>query len=162
MIFFKGPRMDLAFRRLASADGAACADLHCASFAHGWSAEEFENLIASRSVHADGLCPEGKLGTKALAAFVLSRQAADEAEILSIAVDPARRGKGLARRLLDQHMQGLARAGAQSLFLEVDEGNSPALALYRRAGFEEVGRRKHYYAKPDGARSHALVLRARL
>ena len=87
--------------------------------------------------------------------FILSRLAAGEAEILSVAIAPAWRGRGLARPLLDLHLRRLAGLGARAVFLEVDENNAPARALYRRAGFRDVGRRQGYYQ--SGA--SALVLR---
>ncbi|MET0429646.1 MAG: ribosomal-protein-alanine acetyltransferase, partial [Microvirga sp.] len=52
----------------------------------------------------------------------------------------------------------LAPRGARIVFLEVEEGNAPALALYRRLGFREVGRREGYYARPDGTRAAALTM----
>ena len=87
--------------------------------------------------------------------FILSRRAADEAEILSVAVARAWRGRGLARRLLDLHLRRLAGFGLSAVFLEVDEDNTPARRLYARAGFREVGRRPGYYTGGKGA----LVLR---
>jgi ribosomal-protein-alanine N-acetyltransferase len=92
---------------------------------------------------------------RALAGFILSRLAAGEAEILSIAIAPAWRRRKLARPLLDLHLRRLAGLGARSVFLEVDEHNAAACRLYRRASFREVGRRQGYY--PGGAA--ALVLR---
>src|SRR6185295_4962089 len=94
---------------------------------------------------------------RSVCAFILSRLVAGEAEILSVAVASARRSKGLARRLLDLHLRRLAGLGARAVFLEVDEGNTPALRLYRRAGFRQVGRREGYYESSQGAA--ALVLR---
>jgi ribosomal-protein-alanine N-acetyltransferase len=63
----------------------------------------------------------------------------------------------LARQLLDINLRRLAGLGARSVFLEVDEGNVPAMRLYQRAGFREVGRREAYY--PAGRGSAALILR---
>ena len=59
--------------------------------------------------------------------FILSRMAAGEAEILSVAITPARRGRGFARPLLDLHLRRLAGLGADTVFLEVDEHNAPCL-----------------------------------
>ena len=87
--------------------------------------------------------------------FILSRMAAGEAEILSVAIAPRQRGRGFARPLLDLHLRRLAGLGTRAVFLEVDESNAPARALYRRAGFRDVGRRQSYYQ--SGA--SALVLR---
>ena len=98
---------------------------------------------------------------RTFAGFILSRLVTDEAEILSVAVAAARRGKGLARRLLDLHLRRLAGLGVRRVFLEVEEGNTPALRLYRRAGFRQVGRREGYYQeskRAGGARSPARPL----
>lgn len=142
-------------RPLSPADAAAVAAIHAASFARGWEASEFERLIAAGSNVAEGVFPaEGR----ALEGFALSRVAVDEAEILTIAVAEARRGRGLARRLLGHHLGSLAGRGARRIFLEVEAENASALALYRRFGFEEVGRRNGYYRKADGSTATALVM----
>jgi [ribosomal protein S18]-alanine N-acetyltransferase len=88
--------------------------------------------------------------------MVLARVAADEAEVLTLAVLPGRRREGLGRALLRRAMQTAAERGARAMFLEVGEANQGALVLYAGAGFVEVGRRARYYR--DG--SDALVLRA--
>jgi [ribosomal protein S18]-alanine N-acetyltransferase len=131
-------------------DAAAIAALHAASFQRGWGEDEFHRLIADHSV----VTHRATIG-RTLIGFILSRIAASEAEILSVAIAPARRGRGLARALLDLHLRRLAGLGARAVFLEVGENNAPACRLYRRAGFFEVGRRKGYY---DGGTT-ALVLR---
>jgi ribosomal-protein-alanine N-acetyltransferase len=89
---------------------------------------------------------------------VISRQAADEAEILSVALDPEARGRGHARMLLGAHLQTLAYAGVRTVHLEVENGNEPALALYRRLGFKRVGQREGYYVRPDGSRANAVSM----
>jgi ribosomal-protein-alanine N-acetyltransferase len=143
-------------RDLVSEMAEPCAAIHSASFAQGWSALEFETLLSSK----------GTLGVAAvdrasetLRGFSLTRIAADEAEILTIAVEADFRNRGIGRALLTDNLARLAAAHVQSLFLEVEPGNSPALALYARMGFREVGRRRGYYRKPDGSTATALVLR---
>jgi ribosomal-protein-alanine N-acetyltransferase len=131
-------------------DAVALAALHAASFNRGWSEHELEQLLTDRSVVADRA-----IGGRRILGFILSRRAADEAEILSVAVARAAQGRGLARRLLDLHLRRLAGFGLRAVFLEVDEDNEPARRLYARAGFREVGRRPGYYAGGKGA----LVLR---
>ena len=96
---------------------------------------------------------------RALHGFILSRLAGGEAEILSVAVASARRGRGLARALLNLHLRRLAGLGARAVFLEVDEDNAPARRLYQRAGFREVGRRPGYYQQGRDRAATALVLR---
>ena len=132
------------------ADAAAIAALHKASFQRGWGEEEVYSLLIDKNVIA-----HRAVTGRVMAAFILSRLAAGEAEILSIAIAPKQRGRGLSRPLLDLNLRRLAGLGARTVFLEVDENNAPARALYRRAGFADVGRRKSYYQ--SGA--NALVLR---
>ena len=141
-------------RPLSASAAPRCAALHAQSFATPWAAAEFERLLTSASVVADGIGEQSNLQ-----GFVLSRRAADEAEILTIAVEPRSRGSGLATALLGAHLSRLSRLGVSELFLEVDEANAPALALYHRYGFQQVGRRPAYYAKADGSRANALILK---
>lgn len=87
--------------------------------------------------------------------FILARAAADESEILTLAVDPAARRTGLGRRLVGRTLAEAAARGAQLTFLEVSEQNEAARALYEACGFVEFGRRRHYYR----GQIDALVLR---
>jgi ribosomal-protein-alanine N-acetyltransferase len=145
-------RGEPALSEASARDAAAIARLHGASFHRGWSDGEIERMLLDRDV----LAHRAMLG-RSLVGFIVSRLVAGEAEILSVAVAAARRGKGLARRLLDLHLRRLAGLGATAVFLEVDEGNEAALRLYRRAGFREVGRRAGYYQSAAGGA--ALILR---
>ena len=81
-----------------------------------------------------------------------------EAEILSIAIDAAYRGKGFSRTLLLTHLGHLAGRGVRTIFLEVEENNRPARRLYEWAGFNVVGRRDRYY-RQDGEQLNALLMR---
>jgi ribosomal-protein-alanine N-acetyltransferase len=150
-------------------DAAELAALHGASFHRGWSEDEFERLLLDRAVVAH----RATIGRR-LVGFIISRIIAGEAEILSVAVASPRRGKGLARQLLNLHLRRLAGLGTRTVFLEVDEGNVPANRLYQRAGFRAVGRREGYYPDctdkdrggnlpgPAGQGAAALVLRCDL
>jgi ribosomal-protein-alanine N-acetyltransferase len=131
-------------------DAAALAGMHAASFQRGWSEEEFHRLLAERNIVAH----RAAIG-RTLIGFIMSRLIAGEAEILSVAIAPAWRGRGFARPLLDLHLRRLAGLGARNVFLEVDEHNAPARRLYQRARFHQVGRRHGYY--DSGAT--AVVLR---
>jgi ribosomal-protein-alanine N-acetyltransferase len=133
------------------------AALHGASFQRGWGEEEFEKLLLERNVIADRAMLD-----VSLIGFILSRIAADEAEILSIAVDASERNQGLGRRLLEMNMRRLAGLGVRSLFLEVARDNLPARKLYRRAGFYHVGHREGYYNHGSGDASAAQILRREL
>ncbi|MCC7347659.1 MAG: GNAT family N-acetyltransferase [Variibacter sp.] len=133
---------------------AALAALHAASFRRGWSEDEFERLLFDPQV----IGHRAAVGRKTVG-FILSRRAADEAEILSVAVAARHQGSGVGRALLTLHLRRLAGLAIRAVFLEVDEHNTPALRLYERAGFVPVGRRSGYYARADGSPSTALVLR---
>jgi ribosomal-protein-alanine N-acetyltransferase len=135
-------------------DAPALAALHGASFRRGWSEDEFERLLLDRSV----LAHRATLGHQPVG-FIISRLAAGEAEILSVAVARSHQGRGLARRLLDLHMRRLAGLGVRTIFLEVDDDNLPARRLYARSAFRQVGRRDGYYPRPGSAAGAALVLR---
>jgi ribosomal-protein-alanine N-acetyltransferase len=89
--------------------------------------------------------------------FSLSRLVMDEAELLLLAVEPAGRGHGIGRALIERTIEIAAEKDAHRLLLEVRDGN-PALGLYRRAGFSEIGRRRDYYRGSDGATRDALTL----
>jgi ribosomal-protein-alanine N-acetyltransferase len=135
-------------------DAADIAALHAASFNRGWSDEEIEHMLIDRDVlgHRARACRQH-------AGFILALRLFDEAEILSVAVAAAHRSRGLARTMLDVHLQRLAWLGARAVFLEVGEDNAPARRLYQRAGFREVGRREGYYPDDAGNPTAALVLR---
>lgn len=135
----------------------ALARIHATAFARPWEAHEFERILCERSAIAHGLFRAGTLH-----GFILSRQAADEAEILTVVIAPALRGGGHAKDLLRRHLDGLAQVGIRRVHLEVDEGNAPALKLYHRMGFRQVGARTGYYGKADGSRATALTMSADL
>jgi ribosomal-protein-alanine N-acetyltransferase len=157
MRLFAAPRPICEPGRVADADDLAA--LHAHAFRHGWPSTEMEALISDPTV-TTVVAREGRTPfTRRPIGFVMTRAAADEAEILTVAVSPARRGRGVGRLMMDETIRRLYFMRVASLFLEVDENNGPALALYRRLGFREVGRRANYYA---GGTANALVMRADL
>jgi ribosomal-protein-alanine N-acetyltransferase len=147
-------RADPVLGEARPGDAGAIAALHAASFRRGWSEQEVEQLLLDRQVVAHRAQSGGML-----AGFILSRMAAGEAEILSVAVASRWRGRGVARRLVDLHLRRLAGLAVGTVFLEVEEENEPALRLYAGAGFHRVARRLGYYPRGEGAAAAALVLR---
>ena len=135
-------------------DAARLAELHGASFHRGWGEGEFETMLRESNTLVHRL----RLKRKTVG-FAVSRIGADEAEILSIAIDPRYRGQGLSRNLLLTHLGHLAGRGVRTIFLEVEENNRPALGLYKRAGFTVVGRRERYYQQAGGEQLNALLMR---
>lgn len=80
----------------------------------------------------------------------------DEAHILNISVEPKLRRRGLGRQTLEHLMRDAKAQGTRQIFLEVRESNIPAIQMYNRAGFNQVGRRRNYYPKAEG-REDALI-----
>ncbi len=131
----------------------ALAALHARAFPgppRPWTAAEFVALLADPNVHLFA-APAGD-------AFLLARRAGPEAEVLTLCTDPAARRQGRARALLAAFEGWAAAAGAESLFLEVAEGNAAALGLYRAAGWRPCGMRRDYYRQAGCAAVHAHVL----
>ena len=81
----------------------------------------------------------------------------DEAELLNFCLAPTQQGKGLARGYLESVMTTMAEQGANKLFLEVRQSNTPARQLYASAGLHQIGRRKDYYPL-DNAREDAILM----
>lgn len=130
------------------------ARLHAAAFSDGprpWSAAEIGALAAP---------PAGCLvvdDARAPSAFLLMRCAADEAELLTVAVEPARWNQGLARALLADGEGWCRGRGVARVFLDVSETNLRARRLYARQGFETVGHRRGYFGSGPGAAAIVMV-----
>lgn len=120
----------------------------CFTTPRPWSATEFADLCESRLVFAIGTA-EG---------FVLGRSIADEAEVLTLAVAPNARCRGLGTQLMHAFLAQAAVRGATTAFLEVASDNPAAIGLYTRLGFAQTGLRKGYFQAPNGQRTDALVL----
>lgn len=131
-----------------SVDADHLAALHASAFDRPWDAAAFADLLAAGGVLAVAE-PDG---------FILIRAAADEAEILTLAVRPEARGQGLAGALLRQALADAATHNVRRVFLEVADDNLAARAVYAKAGFEQAGIRARYYVRPDGSRHDALLL----
>ncbi|PSJ58070.1 ribosomal protein S18-alanine N-acetyltransferase [Kumtagia ephedrae] len=156
---FMQPRQrEFAVGPLTASDLAALAAIHREDFARPWSEEEFHGLLTQDTVFGFTVREVGH-GQEAPAGFVLARLVAGEGEILTVAVARASRRQGLGWQLMDAVLRDLHARRAEALFLEVDESNAAALALYRRLGFLQVGRRANYYANARGPAGGALVMR---
>ena len=142
----------ICLREAAPEDAEALARIHAAAFPDPWDAEVIGGFLRSSEV-------VGLIAEAPPAAFGLCRRIVDEAEVLTLAVAPEHRRRGLGGALLEAMASRARRlAGAKALFLEVARDNDAGLALYRTAGFTEVGVRRAYYSRPKGAMD-ALVLR---
>jgi ribosomal-protein-alanine N-acetyltransferase len=135
-------------RPIRAEDAEALATIHATSFDPPWLAQDFAGFLGETGV--GGLIGEG--------GFILVRAGGGELEVLTLAVSPSNRRRGLARMLLEMALAKAARSGAEAAFLEVAVDNIAAIGLYQGAGFAQVGRRKGYYARTEGG-ADALVLR---
>lgn len=133
------------------------AELHARAFALPWSADDFAGLHQGPETLVLAAEDDGRLE-----GFIMLRVAADEAEILTLAVHPDARRRGVGLALIETAQIAAAAAGAESLWLEVAADNTAALALYDRAAFDEAGRRTGYYRLGDGRRMDAIVMRRAL
>jgi ribosomal-protein-alanine N-acetyltransferase len=159
---FLGATTEFVVEALGDDDVRHLPALHAEDFSRPWSEHEFASLLEQEPVFGFGVWQVGSRKA-VLAGFVLARHAADEGEILTIAVSRAQRRRGLGRDLMEAVLRELHAQRAEALFLEVDETNGAAIALYRRLGFREVGRRPGYYEHTGTTkRTDALVMRRAL
>lgn len=131
---------------------ADLAALHARAFAipPPWPEAGFRHLIAA-----------GAFLLTQPNAFLLGRVIADEAELLTIATDPASRRQGAGRALVEEFALEAAKRGAVTAFLEVASDNAPARALYTATGWQQAGRRRNYYAQGVDALVLTLDLTAK-
>ena len=148
---------DYYLEPLRESDSPAISDLHHEDFARPWTDVEFAALLAQETVFGYAARVTGH-GNERPVGFVLARLAAGEAEILTVAVARAHRRQGLGWQLMDAVLRELHAQRAEALFLEVDETNAAAIALYRRLGFIVVGKRPGYF-QSDAGTTGALVMR---
>jgi ribosomal-protein-alanine N-acetyltransferase len=134
-------------RYIAEADIAALAAVHRAVFAEdGWPEPALSAFLESPGVFGFvAVAAAGACG------FILARVAADEGEVLTLAVVEASRRGGLGRALLQAAMAEASRRGARQMFLEVAEDNAAAFALYANQGYRLIARRRHYYHRAGDA-----------
>ncbi len=138
-----------------TADADSVTRLHAQGFYRGWPRDDFAAYLADPRHTPTYVACDSR---HRIAGFAMLRLTLDEAELMTIAVDPRWRGRGVGRALLDAGLADLMMSPARRIFLEVAADNAPALALYRRHGFAEIGRRDGYYARPDGRPATALVM----
>ncbi|MDE1939068.1 MAG: ribosomal protein S18-alanine N-acetyltransferase [Alphaproteobacteria bacterium] len=131
------------------------ARLHATSFTDLWSADWIARLMAQPGTYA--YLVDGDVG-----GFILARVAGDEAEVLTLAVVPAARRRGIGTILLRAAAEKARQMGAETMFLEVAQANEAAKALYIRLGFAEVARRRGYYGDKVGDGGDAVILSVKL
>ncbi|NNG23421.1 ribosomal protein S18-alanine N-acetyltransferase [Telluria aromaticivorans] len=144
----------LAFAPMTAFDVDEVHALECSVFPHPWSRTNFTDSLAS-GYDAWTVRDPGGL----LAGYYLLMYAVDEAHLLDVAVAAGRQRQGLGRYLLDRIGARAKAQGMDSILLEVRPSNERAVAVYRRYGYREIGRRKGYYPAHAGLREDAIVMR---
>lgn len=127
-------------------------------FREAWTRRQVEDSLLTPSTYLLLANAQGESCDvhEQAAGFVLARQAADEIELLLIAVRPECRGRGLGRRLLARFLESAERRAASKVFLEM-RANNPADEFYRKSGFEQIGVRRDYYRTLDGTTIDAIT-----
>ena len=134
----------------------AAAELHGVLFERPWSRSALEDLLSvSGTAGAAALTAEG---ISRFAGFVLFRCLGDFAEILTLAVSPGERRRGIGRRLMEHAMCRARESGAERLVLEVQDGNRSAISLYETLGMRPFDRRQNYYKSGDGSHVDAILM----
>jgi ribosomal-protein-alanine N-acetyltransferase len=141
------------------ADCAEVSELHALRFPRPWNDGEFSSLLSQGSVFGVVARQTNAFFSKPMGGFILAREAGGEAEILTVAVGEKYGRCGLGWRLMQAAMREAVMRGAETMFLEVDGGNVPAIGLYKKLGFKTVAERQAYYTAKDGTKSTALVMR---
>jgi ribosomal-protein-alanine N-acetyltransferase len=148
------PATGQEIRDLRPEDLDAVMEIEVQAFSTPWRRITFAGLLAREDADLLALTERGRLVGYAVCWTVV-----DQAELGNVAVAPDQRGRGAGRRLVEAALERVRRRGARECFLEVRESNASAQALYRRLGFEVVGRRRRYYDSPV---EDALVMRVEL
>ena len=135
-------------------DAETVTRLHAQGFYRSWPQEDFAAYIAGKDTPVFVACD----ARRRIAGFAMLRHLGEDAELITIAVDPRWRGKGVGRALLEAFFDDLRMSPAKRLVLEVAADNEAALKLYNALGFEKISERSGYYARPNGQPATAIVM----
>ena len=133
-------------------DAEVLAALHARSFTAPWDAAAFRRLLSQPG------CDALVVNAPAAVGFIVVRTVVDESEVLTVAVDPDMRGRGLAGRLLAEALTRMSARGSRACYLEVAHDNDAAIALYRAHRFVPCGQRPSYYARGENA-ANAIIMK---
>jgi ribosomal-protein-alanine N-acetyltransferase len=135
-------------------DAEDIARLHAQGFYRGWPREDFAAYITGKETPIYVACDKHRK----IAGFLMLRIIGDEAELITVAVDPRWRKKGVGAALMRAMFDDLRMTPARRLFLEVAADNPAALKLYERMGFKKISERQGYYERESGVPATALVM----
>ena len=161
---------EITLRAATKSDAQTLSAIHEKSFPTYWNHEEFNNFFDVAGTHAFiakvsatpslTLPPLG--GGESEAGMIVYRAQFEQADIITLAVLPACRRRGIANTLVKKALSHLSELGAKGIFLDVEDGNAAALRLYESFGFAVQRRRKLYYRQKDGTYTDALVMQKKI
>lgn len=149
---------NLLFRNVGQEESAVLTEIHAEAFANYWNPNDFNDFFAVYGTRAIVVHAQ----TGETAGMVVFRVTEEQADIITIAIRPAFRRLGIAKALMRQSIEMAAGLGATEMFLDVEDGNTAAMALYKSLGFTNISRRKLYYRQKDGSYTDALVMTCKL
>jgi ribosomal-protein-alanine N-acetyltransferase len=143
--------------RIASvSDAATLSSIHEECFPNYWNGESFTDFFSVAGTSGYIVSNPDPV------AMIIYRVQHEQADIITLGVRNTHRRRGIARMLVEKALADCRALGAQELFLDVENGNQPALSLYESLGFTFLRRRKLYYRQTDGTYTDALVMTCKL
>lgn len=137
-----------------SRDAEQVAALHAKSFFRGWPRDDIATYLSDSDTPTLIACDP----KRRIAGFAMLRLLGDDVELMTIAVDPRYRGKGVGKALMEACFSDLMMSAGKRMVLEVAADNPAAVKLYKNLGFAQIGERQGYYARADGKPATALVM----
>lgn len=152
----QAPGPSLRVRGMRAADLDAVSAIEQAVYPFPWTRGNFADTL--KAGYDAWVFETTERPSPELAGYAVVMWIPDEAHLLNLSVAGALQGRGVGRAMLEWLMRDAGRRGARGMMLEVRPSNDRAIALYRSAGFGQIGLRKRYYPAANGAREDALVL----
>ncbi len=147
----------LVIRQVTESEADTLTEIHKKCFPRYWNRQAFTDFFAVKGTFAFLIEKENEQ-----VAMMVYRVSFEQVDILTLAVLPAWRKRGIAKILVEKMLENCQALGAKKIFLEVEVGNDPAIKLYENSGFKHIGRRKLYYQQLDGSLTDALVMSKKL
>jgi ribosomal-protein-alanine N-acetyltransferase len=145
---------------VTESSAAKLAAIHEECFPNYWNTNDFTNFFSVANTFAALIANPDK--SNAPLGMMVWRIQHEQADIITLAIIPSHRRRGLARKLLHYALEHMKEAKVNNIFLDVENGNAPAIRLYETHDFAYVRRRRLYYRQKDGSYTDALVMSKKL
>ncbi len=144
-------------RQVAEPQADILTKIHAECFPRYWNRQVFTDFFSVKDTLAILVEEENQP-----IAMMVYRVTFEQADVLTVAVLPVWRRRGIARKLVEGMIEKCQQLGVKKIFLEVEVGNDSAIKLYENMGFTHISRRKLYYQQLDGSLTDALVMKKKL